>query len=53
MKTSLFKLATVTLFSALLIASCKKEPVADPNQPLLDQMKAVTDSMERFYSMWR
>jgi D-alanyl-D-alanine carboxypeptidase len=29
----------------LVFFSCKKETVTDPNQPLIDQMKAVTDSI--------
>jgi len=27
-----------------LFSACKKDSTADPNQPLIEQMKAVTDS---------
>ncbi len=35
----------ILLFAVLSVISCKKENDADPNQPLLDQMQDVTDSI--------
>ncbi|MDX9890715.1 MAG: hypothetical protein RBT13_07790 [Bacteroidales bacterium] len=35
----------ILLIFACLIISCKKDPVVDTNQVLIDQLKSVTDSL--------
>jgi hypothetical protein len=34
-------------FVALSMLACQKNETADPNQPLIDQMKAVNDSLQK------
>lgn len=38
-------LISIVLFTVIFVISCKKETTYDPNQPLIDQMKSVTDSI--------
>jgi hypothetical protein len=36
---------SVLSFVVFLILACQKNEIDDPNQPLIDQLKAVTDSL--------
>ena len=45
MKKNLFISLTVLTLAAFSLASCDKEPKIDQNQPFIDKMKAVTDSI--------
>ncbi|MBP6978692.1 MAG: beta-lactamase family protein [Lentimicrobiaceae bacterium] len=45
MKNKHLILLSTILFTLFSIISCQKEHTADPNQLLIDQMKAVTDSI--------
>lgn len=42
---SFFTRLSLIIIVAVSFNSCKKESIPDPNQPLIDQMKAVTDSI--------
>ncbi|MDD5508916.1 MAG: hypothetical protein PHD25_11450, partial [Bacteroidales bacterium] len=45
MKNKHLILLSTILFTLFSIISCQKEHTTDPNQLLIDQMKAVTDSI--------
>ena len=44
-KTKHLSLFSIFLLAVMLVISCKKETTSNPNQPLIEQMKAVTDSI--------
>lgn len=45
MKKNLFISLTALILTTFSLVSCEKEPDINPNQPLIDRMKAVTDSI--------
>ncbi len=45
MKKMQFLMGSGILILILICLSCKKEPTPDPNQPLIDKMKAAADSI--------
>lgn len=45
MKRTELAFIPLILFTVFSFISCKKETATNPNQPLIDQMKAVTDSV--------
>jgi hypothetical protein len=45
MKRRLSIQLSVLSFVVFLILACQKNEIDDPNQPLIDQLKAVTDSL--------